>query len=51
MNYDESLDQGNPYTMDKSGYCQECCYPIEKFPEEEIFCSKECYNKYNYIIN
>lgn len=46
MNHDEGLDQGNPWTEDTSGYCLEC--------EEEtntLFCSKECYNKFNYILD
>jgi hypothetical protein len=51
MNYDESLDQNNPYIMDVSEYCEECGEHNGSHPTEDIFCSEECYNKYNYIIN
>jgi len=44
MNHDEGLDQGNPYTEDGSGYCLEC-----EYESTTLFCSKECYNKFNYI--
>ncbi|MGYP003626458218 len=44
MNHDEGLDQGNPYTEEGTGHCLEC-----EYESTTLFCSKECYNKFNYI--
>tara|TARA_R110000796_G_scaffold119039_1_gene233178 strand:+ start:272 stop:415 length:144 start_codon:yes stop_codon:yes gene_type:complete len=46
MNHDEGLDQGNPYTEEGSGYCLEC----EEESKDNLFCSRKCYNKFNYIL-
>jgi len=46
MDYDQGLDHGNPWTEDTSGYCLECYEETDT-----VFCSKKCYNKFNWIVN
>jgi len=46
MDYDQGLDHGNPWTEDPSGYCLECYEETDT-----VFCSKKCYNKFNWIVN